>query len=114
LAASQLVLLQRLSKGVTFPANFGAYLGHASEARGTVNATASVAIDVQRALSAAPGSFASVGTITIAAGSMVGSFTSAGGAAVAYAQGDTLGLVGPATPDATFANFAATLVGYET
>jgi hypothetical protein len=113
-AASQLLLLQRLSKGITFPANFGAYLGHASQARGTVNATASIAIDVQKATSAAPGTFTSVGTITIALGAMVATFATSGGTAVTFAQGDSLALVAPATPDATFANFAATLVGFET
>jgi hypothetical protein len=112
-AASQLLLLQRLSKGITIPANFGDYLGHASMARGTVNATASTTIDVRKATSAAPGTFTSVGTITIAAGSMVGTFATSGGAAASFAQGDSIALVAPATPDATFANFAATLVAYE-
>jgi hypothetical protein len=113
MTASQYLLVQRISKAVTFPANFGAYLGHLSEARGTVNATASMAIDVQRALNATPGTFASVGTITIAAGAQLATFATSGGAAVTFAQGDTLALVAPATPDATFANLAATLVGFE-
>jgi hypothetical protein len=112
--ASQLLLLQRLSKAVTMPANFGAYLGHTSMARGTVNATASTAIDVQKATSAAPGTFSSVGTITIAAGAMVGTFATSGGAAVTFAQGDSLALVAPATPDATFRDVAVSLVGFET
>lgn len=114
MTASQILLDHRVSKAVTFPANFGGYLGHTSEARGSANATASTAIDVQRATSAAPGTFTSVGTITIAAGAMVGTFASSGGAAVSFAQGDTLALIAPATPDATFAGLAATLVGYET
>jgi len=113
-AASQLLLLHRLSKAVTIPANFGAYLGHASMARGTANATASTAIDVQKATSAAPGTFSSVGTITIAAGAMVGTFASAGGAAITFAQGDSIALVAPASPDATFADFACSLAGFET
>jgi hypothetical protein len=112
--ASQLLLLQRMSTAITFPANFGTYLGHTSMARGTVNATASTAIDVRRATSAAPGTFTSVGTITIAAGTMVATFATSGGAAITFAQGDSISLVAPATPDTTFANFAATLVGYET
>jgi len=112
--ASQLLLLQRLSKGITIPANFGSYLGHTSMARGTVNATASTAIDVQKATSAAPGSFSSVGTITIAGGAMVGTFASSGGTAITFAQGDSISLVAPASPDATFADFAASLVGFET
>jgi hypothetical protein len=115
LTASQILLDHRVSKAITIPANFGAYLGHTSEARGSANATASTAIDVQKATSAAPGTFTSVGTITIAAGAMVGTFASSGGgAAITFAQGDTLALVAPATPDATFAGLAATLVAYET
>jgi hypothetical protein len=114
LVSSQILLLHTFTKAVTIPANFGAYLGHTSEARGTVAATGSVAIDAQRALAASPGTFASIGTITIAAGALVATFTSTGGAAVTFAQGDALALVAPATPDGTFANFAATLVAYET
>jgi hypothetical protein len=113
-AASQLLLLQRFSKGITIPANFGAYLGHASMARGTINATASTAIDVGKASNAVPGTWSSVGTITIAAGAMVATFASSGGTAITFAQGDSIRLVAPATPDATFADLAATLVGYET
>lgn len=113
LTASQQLLLHRFSKAVTIPANFGGYLGHASEARGTANATASTAIAVQKATSAAPGTFSNVGTVTIAAGALVGTFATSGGADVAFAQGDTLALVAPASPDATFAGFSATLVGYE-
>jgi hypothetical protein len=45
---------------------------------------------------------------------MVATFASSGGAAVSFAQGDTLALLAPTTPDVTFTNFAATLVGYET
>jgi hypothetical protein len=45
---------------------------------------------------------------------VVGTFASSGGAAVTFAQGDTLALVGPATPDATFAGLATTLVAFET
>ena len=114
MTASQQLLLHRVTKAITIPANFGAANGHASMARGTVNATASTVIAVQRALSATPGTFTGIGTITIAAGSMVASFATSGGATVSLAQGDTLGLLGPAVPDATFANLAALLVGYET
>jgi hypothetical protein len=45
---------------------------------------------------------------------MVATFATSGGAAITFAQGDSISLVAPATPDTTFANFAATLVGYET
>jgi hypothetical protein len=114
LTASQQLLLHRFSKAVTIPANFGGYLGHASEARGTAAATASTVIAVQRATSAAPGTFTGVGTITVAAGALVGTFATSGGADIAFAQGDSLSLAAPASADATFAGFSATLVGYET
>jgi hypothetical protein len=114
MTASQYLLLHRVSKNITFPANFAAYLGHVSEARGTANATASTVINVQQATSAAPSTFTTVGTIMIAAGAMVGTFATTGGAAVNFVQGDTLALVGPTVPDTTFTNFACSLVGYET
>jgi hypothetical protein len=115
LTASQSLLLHRFSKAITFPANFDTYLGHLSEARGSVAATASTTIAVQKATAAAPGTFTGVGTIVIAAGAMVAAtFTTTGGAALSFAAGDSLALVGPGTADATFAGFAATLVGYET
>lgn len=114
MTASQILLLHRVTKAVTIPANFGAYNGHASMGRGTANATAATAIDVRKATSAAPGTFSSVGTITIASAAMVASFASSGGAVIALAQGDSIELLGPATPDATFRDFAASLVGYET
>ena len=111
--ASQLLLEHRVSKDITVPANFGVAVGHASQARGTVAATASTTIVVRKATSAAPGTFGDVGTIVFAAAALTGTFTTSGGAAVAFAAGDTLALVAPATPDATFANFAATLVARE-
>lgn len=114
MTASQMLLLHRFTKAVTIPANFGAYLGHVSEVRGTVNATASTVIIVQQSLSGTPGTFSNVGTITIAGGAMVGTFASSGGTAISFAQGDAVALMGPASADTTFANFAATLVGYET
>jgi hypothetical protein len=113
LTASQVLLEFRFSKAVTFPANFSTYLGHTSEARGSAAATASTVIAVQKATAAAPTIFTGVGTITIAAGALTGTLATTGGTAVNYAQGDTLALIAPATPDATFRDVAATLVGYE-
>jgi len=113
LTASQLLLEHRVSKDITVPANFGSVLGHASQARGTVAATASTTIVVRKATAAAPGAFSDVGTIVIAAAALTGTFTTSGGAAVSFAAGDTLALVAPATPDTTFANFAATLAASE-
>lgn len=114
MTATQSLLLHTYPRAVTIPANFASYSGHASEARGSAAATASTVINVQRALAASPGTFANVGTITVAGGSMTGTFASSGGTAISFAQGDTLALVAPATADTTFAGFAATLVGYET
>jgi hypothetical protein len=112
--ASQNLLMHKFSKAVTIPANFAAYAGHASEAAAAVAATASTAIDVARALTSAPTSFSSVGTITFAATAASGTFASGGGTTITFAQGDVLRLRAPPTPDATLADFAATLVGYET
>jgi hypothetical protein len=115
MTASQLLLLHTFTKGVTIPGDFGAYLGHMTRARGTVNATGTVNIDVRRAVVGSLGTFTSVGTLQIGAGQMVltGQGT-AGSAPIVFGQGDSLSLVAPVTPDATFADFAATLVGYET
>ena len=113
LTASQLLLEHRVSKAIEIPANFSVAVGHASQARGTVAATASTTIVVRKATSGAPGTFSDVGTIVFAAAAVTGTFTTSGGAAVAFAVGDTLALVAPATPDATFANFAATLAAAE-
>lgn len=114
LTASQQILYHRFAKAVTIPANFGAYLGLASQAGGTANATASTVINVDKAVTATPNTFSNVGTITIAAAGVTPTFASSGGAAISFAQGDVLRIVGPSTADATFAGFYATLAGYET
>jgi hypothetical protein len=104
----------QFSKAVTIGANFASYLGHASQARGSANATASTVITVQKATAAAPNTFSNVGTITFAAGTVTPTFATSGGTIVSYAQGDTLRLLFPVTPDATFAGFASTIVSFET
>jgi hypothetical protein len=114
LTASQQIMYHRFAKAVTIPANFGSYLGLSSQAGGTANATASTVISVDKAATATPNSFSNVGTITIAAGGVTPTFATSGGAAVTFAAGDVIRIVGPASPDATFAGFYATLVGYET
>ena len=111
LTASQPLLLHSFSRGVTFPTGFTSYSGYASEARGSAAATGAVTIDMRQATAAAPTVFTSVGTISIAAGAVVGTFATSG--AVVFAVGDTLALIAPTTADATFAGFAATLAGYE-
>ncbi len=111
LTGSQTLLMHRFSRGVTIPAGFAPYLGYTSEARGNVAATGAMAVTVMRALNSTPTGFAPVGTINIAAGAVVGTFTAASD--VVFATGDTLALVAPGTADATFGGFTATLVGFE-
>lgn len=114
LTASQRILYHRFTKAVTIPANFGAYLGHSSQAGGSANATASTVINVDKAVTAAPNTFSNVGTITIAATSVTPTFASSGGTAISFAAGDVMRIMAPASPDATFAGFYASIVGFET
>jgi hypothetical protein len=109
---SQSLLLHRFSKAVTFPANFGAYLGHTSQAAAGSAATASATIQLQKALSATPTTWTNIATITFAGGAVLGTFSTQ--AAIGFAQGDLLRIRGPATPDTTLADFTATIMGYET
>lgn len=114
LTADQNLLFHRFDKAATIPANFGSYLGHASQAGGGVVATASTVLTVARALSASPTTFSTVGTITFASGTITPTFASTGGTAISFAQGDILRLRGPTTPDAGLADVFVTLSGYET
>lgn len=111
---NQDILYHRFGKDVTFPANFGTYLGATSEAGGTANATGNPVITIDQALTATPNTFANVGTITIAAGTVTPTFVSSGGLPVPFSQGDILRLKGPAVADATLAGFYTTLVGFDT
>ena len=108
----QHLLVHRFSIDVTIPDEFGAYLGHVSQARSGVAVTADVVVQIMKALAASPGTFTSIGTITIAAGTYTGVFVTTG-AELSFSDGDTLALIAPVLEDATFADFAATLVGYE-
>lgn len=114
LTASQNLLHHRFTRAVTFPANFGAYLGNNSEAGGTTNATGSTVINVDLAPTATPNTFSNIGTITIGAGSVTPTFATSGGSAQNAAQGDVLRIVGPSSADATFAGFYMSLVGFDT
>lgn len=98
-SASATLLRVPIARAVTFPANFASSAGKAS-----ANATASTAFDLQK-------NGATVGTMTFGAGSASATFTSSGGAAVNFAAGDVLGVVAPATPDATLANVGLVLAG---
>lgn len=109
----QVIGHHKASRAFTIPANFGAHLGDTSQAGGTANATGSTVITVERAVAATPNTFASIGTITIGAGGVAATFATVGGTAKNIAQGDVIRVRMPTTPDATFAGFYATLVGFE-
>jgi len=111
LTASQSLLYHRFTKAITIPANLGVYSGHTTVAGGGVAATGSTAIVLQKATAAAPTSFSTVATITIAAASATGTMSTQ--AAIAFAQGDVLRVQAPASADATFADFHMSLVGSE-
>ena len=113
LKSSQSLLLHRFSKAVTFPIEFGDYLGHSSEIRGGFAATGNVTVELMMASELAPGTYASVGQGLIVAGSLLGTLTTFG-VPLNFVEGDTLAIVGPFVADATFGDFACTLVGFET
>lgn len=106
------------SVGVTFPADFGAYMGRSSRAGGSANAAASTVVSVQRCLAADDptdeGDWTQVGTITFAAGTVTPTFATTGGLAITFATGDRMRLKMPAVADTTFAGFFSNMVGYET
>jgi hypothetical protein len=111
MSPSQTLLMHRFSKGVTIPANFGAYLGHISEAAAGTASTAPTTIQILKALTATPTTFTSVGSISFSGGNVLGTFSTQ--AAFSFAQGDILKISGPVTPDATLADFTATIMGFE-
>ena len=89
----------KLARAVTFPSDFAGSLFAAS-----ANATASTVFDLQK-------NGASIGTCTVAAGTTTATFATSGGAAQAFAAGDLLMIVAPATADTTLADPAITLSG---
>jgi hypothetical protein len=110
--ASQKVLMHVFSKAVTIPANLGAYLGHTTKAIGSAVASGSTVYTLSKALAGTPTSFSNVATITFSAGSLTGTMSVQ--AAFSFAQGDILKVTAPGSPDASFSDFALTLVGFET
>ncbi|WP_022684565.1 hypothetical protein [Sphingobium bisphenolivorans] len=103
-SASEVLLLHIVSDACTLPANF-------STSRGAVgaNPAGSFVLDVQQQVNAT-GAFSSIGTITISTGGAF-TFATTSGTAKSIAAGDVIKVVGPATPDASIANVAVTLVG---
>jgi hypothetical protein len=112
--ASQVLGAHAFACAVTIPANFGAYLGRQSRAGGSVNATGSTVFSVEKAAASTPNTFAQVGTITFAGGTVTPTFASSAGDPISFDADDRLRIVAPATPDATFAGFYATFAGFET
>jgi len=100
------------SKAVTIPANFGSYLGHSTQVRGSANATSSPVVTVAKATAGSPLSYSTVGTITITAGGVVPVLSTSGSAVINFAQGDIARFL-VTTGDATFADLTATVVGFE-
>lgn len=97
--ASAYLYRGKLARAVAFAADFAG-----GQFAATANATASTVFDVQK-------NGASVGSVTIAAGTTTATFASSGGAAVNFAAGDVFAVIAPATPDATLANPSITFAG---
>ena len=98
--------------GVTFQPDFGSDAGYSSQSRADVAATASATFTIQKALAATPNTWTNIGTAVYGAGQVTATFTSTGSASQSLAAGDTLRIVAPASPDATLAGVAITLVGH--
>ena len=96
-AASQVLQRYVFAQAVTFAAGLPGSQGTAG-----VAATAAATCDIQK-------NGASVGAMLFAGSSATAGFAMA--AATSFAPGDVLTLVAPASPDATLANLAWTLVG---
>lgn len=107
------VFFHVFTKAVTIPANFGSYLGHATQVRGSANAAGSPVVTVAKAAAGSPLSFSTVGTITITAGGVVPVLATSGSAVINFAQGDAARFL-VTTGDTTFADLTATVVGFET
>lgn len=98
-AASAKVTRIPIARAVTFPTNFaGSYF------TASVGAAGTTVFDVQK-------NGASIGSISIAAGGMTATFTTAGGTAKSFAAGDVLMILAPGTPDATLADIGLVLAG---
>jgi len=95
--AAETLLRLEVARAFTLPENLAGSHGHAGAA-----ATAQADLDLRK-------NGAALGTVTFAAGGQTASFSLAGGAA--FAPGDRLELIAPATQDATLAGLALTFLG---
>ncbi len=90
--ASAKVLRVPIARAVTFPANFaGSYFS------ASANATGTTVFDVQK-------NGSSIGSVSIAAGGTTATFTTTSGTSKAFAAGDVLSIIAPASADATLAD----------
>lgn len=93
------VLRVPVARAVGFVANFaGSYFS------ASANATAQAVFTVRK-------NGSSIGTVTIAAGTITATFASSGGAAQSFAAGDVLSLTAPSTADATLADVGFVFAG---
>lgn len=103
--ASELLALYVTPVSYQYPAGFT----NSVSAAPLTLPTAEFVLNVDRQVGGA-GAWSTIGTITIGTDGSV-TFATAGGAAISITVGDRLRVVGPSTPDATIAGFAATLKG---
>jgi len=99
LGVSQTILLHRF----VLPAILAIDMG-GSQFGATANATGSTVFNVDRAPAATPNVFTTIGTVTIAAGTITPTFATTSHLAVGFAVGDVLRVQGPVSPDATLAD----------
>jgi len=92
------VLRVPIARAVTFAGNFSGSYGKAS-----VASTGTATFDVQK-------NGSSVGTVVFTS-SATATFTTSGGTSVSFAAGDVLGIVAPASADATLADIGIVLAG---
>lgn len=96
--ASVLLYRVKVARTLNFAANFSG-----SQFTATANASASTVFDIKK-------NGSNIGTCTIGAGGTTATFATSGGLAQSLAAGDVLSIEAPASPDATLADPAITLV----
>lgn len=100
--ASEVMLLHSFAEAVTFPANFSGSTGFVGG-----NPSATFTFTVAKGT---PGSFSTVGTISVSTGGVV-TFATSGGVAVSFAAGDSLRVTAQAGVEAAMINCAFTFLG---
>ncbi len=113
-SASQEIFRYNCRRTLNFPANFSGTVGGIScisAGSAKTAATGSTTFIVNRITS---GVTTQIGTIVFAASGTVPTFTTTSGAVETLSVGDILTVIGPATADATLANWAVTLVSTRT